>query len=43
MEGNLGAPSMSVETSAAGVLTAIRAILENPRDIEVAVISRLQI
>jgi pyroglutamyl-peptidase len=43
MEQNLGAPSMSVETSAAGVLTAIRAILEHPADIADAVFSRLQI
>jgi pyroglutamyl-peptidase len=43
MEENLGAPSMSVETSSTGVLTAIRAILENPEDIREAVLSRLQI
>jgi pyroglutamyl-peptidase len=43
MEKNLGAPSMSVETSTAGVLTAIRAILENPDDIRDAVLSRFQI
>jgi len=43
MEENLGAPSMSVETSAAGVVTAIRAILANPEDIQEAVFSRLQI
>jgi len=40
---NLGAPSMSVETSAEGVLTGIRAILENPKDIQDAILSRLQI
>jgi pyroglutamyl-peptidase len=40
---NLGAPSMSVETSAEGVLTGIRAILENPNDIRDAILSRLQI
>ncbi|MGA8179362.1 MAG: pyroglutamyl-peptidase I [Desulfobacterales bacterium] len=40
---NLGAPSMSVETSAAGVLAGIRAVLENPNDIRDAIISRLQI
>jgi pyroglutamyl-peptidase len=43
LEENLGAPSMSVEISAAGVLTAIRAILANPEDIQEAVFSRLQI
>jgi pyroglutamyl-peptidase len=43
MAENLGAPSMSVETSAAGVLTAIRAILKNPEDIQEVVLSRLQI
>jgi len=43
MAENLGAPSMSVETCAAGVLTAIRAILKNPQDIHEAVLSRLQI
>jgi pyroglutamyl-peptidase len=43
LEENLGAPSMSVETSAAGVLTAIRAILANPEDIQEAVVSRFQI
>jgi len=43
MAENLGAPSMSVETSSAGVLTAIRAILKNPEDIQEAVLSRLQI
>lgn len=43
LEQNLGAPSMSVETSAAGVLTAVRAILEHPVDISDAVLSRLQI
>lgn len=43
MEENIGAPSMSVETSAAGVLTAIRAVLVNPEDIQQAVFSRFQI
>jgi pyroglutamyl-peptidase len=43
LEQNLGAPSMSVETSAAGVLTGIRAILANSIDIKEAVLSRLQI
>ncbi|MEE4379352.1 MAG: pyroglutamyl-peptidase I [Candidatus Competibacteraceae bacterium] len=40
---NLGAPSMSVETSAAGVEVGIKAILENPVDINEAIPSRLQI
>ncbi len=40
---NLGAPSMSVETSASGVETGLRAILENPRDIDEPILSRLQI
>ncbi len=43
MEENLGAPSMSAETSVAGVLTGIRAILENPDDIQNAILSRFQI
>jgi pyroglutamyl-peptidase len=43
MEENLGAPSMSVETSATGVLTGIRTILKNPEDIQDAVLSRFQI
>jgi pyroglutamyl-peptidase len=43
LEENLGAPSMSVETSAAGVLTAVRATIANPEDIQEAVFSRLQI
>jgi len=43
LEQNLGAPSMSVETSAAGVLAAIRAILANAVDIQEAVLSRFQI
>lgn len=40
---NLGAPSMSTETSAAGVAAAIRAIVDNPEDIQDAVASRFQI
>ena len=40
---NLGAPSMSVETSVQGVRAGIRAILENPEDIEDVIASRLQI
>jgi len=43
MEENLGAPSMSRETSAQGGLVAIRAIIQNPVDIKDAVSSRLQI
>ncbi len=43
LEDNLGAPSMSVETSAAGVLAGIRAIIDNPDDIQETVFSRLQI
>lgn len=43
MEENIGAPSMSVQTSAEGVLTALRSILANPRDIQEPVISRFQI
>jgi len=43
LEENLGAPSMSVETSAAGVRLAIRAILENPEDIKDPIFSHLQI
>jgi pyroglutamyl-peptidase len=40
---NLGAPSMSAETAAAGVELGIRAVLENPRDIDEPIVSRLQI
>jgi pyroglutamyl-peptidase len=40
---NLGAPSMSVETSVAGVEIALRAILENPEDIGEPILSLLQI
>jgi len=40
---NLGAPSMSVETSAAGVEAGLRAIIENPQDIDEPMFSRLQI
>jgi pyroglutamyl-peptidase len=40
---NLGAPSMSVETSAAGVEIGLRAVLENPEDICEPIVSRLQI
>ena len=40
---NLGTPSMSVETSATGVEIGLHAILENSRDIEEPIVSRLQI
>jgi len=40
---NLGAPSMSVETSASGVETGLRAVLENHRDIDEPILSWLQI
>ena len=43
LEENLGAPSMSTETSVAGVASAIRAIVNNPEDIQDAVLSRFQI
>lgn len=40
---NLGAPSMSVETSATGVEIGIRAALHNSSDIDEPILSRLQI
>lgn len=40
---NLGAPSMSVETAAAGLRVAIAAICAHARDIDDAIPSRLQI
>ena len=40
---NLGAPSMSVETSAAGVEIGIRAAIENFQDIDEPILSPLQI
>jgi len=40
---NLGAPSMSVETSVEGVKAGVQAILENALDIKEAVVSRVQI
>lgn len=40
---NLGAPSMSCETAAKGVRTAIEAALKHPRDIDTPILSRLQI
>lgn len=39
---NLGAPSMSVETSAEGVEISFRTILENHKDIDEPILSRLQ-
>ncbi len=43
MDENLGAPSMSAETAAKGVVAAIRAAIENPTDITEPSLSRLQI
>lgn len=43
MEENLGAPSMSVKTSTAGVKAGIQAALEHPKDIDEPSVSRLQI
>ncbi|MCP4198117.1 MAG: pyroglutamyl-peptidase I [Proteobacteria bacterium] len=43
MQENLGAPSMSAETSTEGVEICIRAILENSDDIDEPIISRLQV
>ncbi len=43
LEGNLGAPSMSVETAAAGLRAALAAIGAHPRDTEERIASRLQI
>lgn len=43
MEQNLGAPSMSVETSAAALRAGIRAIAGHPVDTEETLASRLQI
>lgn len=40
---NLGTPSMSAETATAGVQVALRAVLENARDIDEPIPSRLQI
>lgn len=40
---NLGAASMSVETSATGVAVGLHAVLENPQDIDEPIWSRLQI
>ncbi len=43
LDENLGAPSMSVETSVAGVKAGIQAALEHPQDIDEPSVSRLQI
>ncbi|WP_421995222.1 pyroglutamyl-peptidase I [Reyranella sp.] len=43
LEANLGAPSMSVETAAAGVEAALAAILAHPQDITDRIASRLQV
>jgi len=43
LDHNLGAPSMSAETSIAGTAAGIRAALENPKDVHGPVLSRLQI
>ena len=40
---NIGAPSMSVETSAIGVETGLGAILDHAEDIDEPILSRLQI
>lgn len=40
---NLGAPSMSVETSSMGVKVALRTVMDNAQDIDEPVSSRLQI
>ena len=42
LERNLGAPSMSVETAAAGLRVAIRVVVDHPRDIADRIASRLQ-
>lgn len=43
MDANLGAPSMSVETAAAGLRLALSALVKHPQDIDDAVSGRLQI
>lgn len=43
LEQNLGMPSMSVETAAAGVRAAIAAAMEHPKDIDAPIRSLLQI
>lgn len=43
MDANLGAPSMSVETAAAGLRFALSALVKHPQDIDDAISGRLQI
>ena len=43
MEQNLGAPSMSLETSVTGIIAGVQATLEHTADIDEPVISRWQI
>ncbi|MBG6146558.1 pyroglutamyl-peptidase [Labrenzia sp. EL_142] len=43
MDANLGAPSMSVETAAAGLRLALSALVKHPQDIDDAISGRLQI
>lgn len=43
MEGNLGAPSMSVETAAEGLRVGIAAIVDHPKDISEPITSQWQI
>ncbi len=43
MEINLGAPSMSLETSVAGVTAGVQAVLNNETDIDETIVSRFQI
>ena len=40
---NLGAPSMSAETSITGLKVGIQAIIEHPEDIQAPILSRWQI
>ncbi|MEL7527750.1 MAG: pyroglutamyl-peptidase I [Pseudomonadota bacterium] len=43
LEGNLGAPSMSVETASEGLRLALAALVTHPRDIDDPISGRLQI
>ena len=43
LEGNLGTPSMSKETSVQGIIAAIKAVIEHPSDIKDPILSRWQI
>ncbi|MBG6164779.1 pyroglutamyl-peptidase [Labrenzia sp. EL_195] len=43
MDANLGAPSMSVETAAAGLRLALSALVKHPQDIDDEISGRLQI